>query len=210
MARIICDPAIADAVDECEVVQKLSRCCDVFGVESIEVYRSLTEIQAGDCRLNSGEHGVIRAEYLTWFRFLDGKLRYQVGQNFGSINWAFSQIFFDHSAELHTMHGLTDNNEYDYLTTVCIRVCVGEDGWPMVRIHWSDADTHLWEDWYQSDREAVDMATAVCRQPESEGIYLDWLEDRLGVCLRDRDEMMRYIADTNGDTNGIEQLTQVI
>lgn len=197
----------------------LCRCCDVFGLD----------LKIEECWLESPEK-------LGWLLFRFGGMSYRdchrwlyTTCNGNSVRirresmdhrylhlWDAMSSLFDPryvkplSAELHTLHGLTDDGEYDCLTTVCIRVCVGEDGWPMVRIHWSDADTYLWEDWHQSDREAVDMAAAVCRQPENEGIYLDWLEDRLGVAVRDRDEMMRYIADTNQDTNEIDQLTQVV
>ena len=192
MARIICKPTVSQSMAaECDVIKKLGRCCDVFGCQDVEIL----DLSAwkGDARI--GVDKLRLDQYLTWYYDPGDKVRFRVGRYTGSINWAFSKIFDDSTAELHTLHGLTDDGEYDYHTTTCIRVCVGEDGWPMVRIHWSDADTHLWEDWYQSDREAVDMAAAVCRQPENEGIYLDWLEDRLGVAVRDRDEMMRFIVD---------------
>lgn len=186
MAKIICDPSIATAVAECEVVKKIVRCCDVFGRPAVEV----RERRDGWLDLVFSEN--ISNRFQSCFAWP----KVESSVPLGRMGWIFADVFGSLTAEFPTLHDIDAKGYWHHQTAVGVRVFVGSDALPAVRVHWSDAGTHLSQEWIHSDREAVDMAAAACRQPGSGGIYLDWLEERLGVCLRDRDEMMRFIFES--------------
>ena len=173
MAQIICDPSIAASVAKCEVVQKLDRCCDAFGADGFSV-ESLSQ-----------DTGAIRllGRLITWDAGHPGE--YRAGRLRGSLDYLLDHYFTWLRTKIHLPYGEDRLDLCVYIINTC----------PTASIIWSDPHTGTEHKWYHTDLEAVGMAAAACRQPENAGIYLDWLEDRLGVVVRDRDEMMRYVCE---------------